>query len=144
MPVRRMAILVVLAAIFAMHGVPSTSADATADSTAAVAHAKTMAPAGGVGPLPAATSLGVGLAQGVAALPGEEMEGHGPSHTGAVHQWATCLAVLLLGLALLAVLLGRKPPGSLHHRTAAPSRGAPFWAGPARPPDLSALCLLRI
>ncbi|MFP5371807.1 MAG: hypothetical protein ACLGI3_13825, partial [Actinomycetes bacterium] len=81
----------------------------------------------------------------VAAQPSAAPIGeHNNAPRGAGHLWAVCLAVLAAGLAVLLTVLGsRLVPrwlaawkGSGSHTTGVP------WL--PRPPDLHALCLLRI
>jgi hypothetical protein len=81
----------------------------------------------------------------VAAVAAPVDAGHGGApHDWAAHLWTACLAVLAVALAVLLALLVPRlvqlgPPAPRNARTRA--RG---WLTPPRPPDLSALCLLRI
>jgi hypothetical protein len=145
--------LLMLAAVFAIHGLQCTSAaHGAADGpgqapTAAVAMtASTLADGHLAGA--AAPSLTDSLAgqrtvpdsPAVAATDaGHDTRPHGS--TG--HLWTLCLAVLAAGIAALLALLahgliGRAPPAL--RRACACARG---WCTPPRPPDLFALCLLR-
>jgi hypothetical protein len=152
--------LLMLTAVFAMHGVQCTAAADGAGSAATTAHVATTAHAGSVAmteltpgharpaaeaasfddPMPAHAATAT-----VAAVAAPVDAGHGGvPHDWAAHLWTACLAVLAVALAVLFALLvprlvqqGR--PGPRNARTRA--RG---WLTPPRPPDLSALCLLRI
>lgn len=158
MAVRGWTALLLLAAVFAMHGLQCLSAgtEHTAGHRAAAVAA---APAGLLegGSHPAMVDPGLDAHSGVddgphatvmvaAALSaGLLTADHGSMPAGAgVHLWALCLAVLAAGLAVLfALLLPRLltllPAAWARLRTHAS-------AGPAllRPPDLHVLCLLRI
>jgi hypothetical protein len=165
--------LLVLAAVFAMHGVQcttaaggaghaatpaghaATSAGHAADSvflamTALTGHGQATATAG-IGladPISAARLVGHGDSVPAAPVAGAAVvmaaAGHGGApHDAAGHLWTVCLAVLA---AALAVLLASLVPRSV--RLTPPALGCvrarlPSLA-PPRPPDLSALCLLRI
>jgi hypothetical protein len=153
--------LLMLTAVFAMHGVQCVGAADSAEPAATTAHVATTAHGGSVEMI--ALSPGrAGLAAGTAGVD-EPMPAHatptatvaavaalvdaghsGAPHDWAAHLWTACLAVLAAALAVLLALLVRRlvqqePPAL---RTA---RGrATGWLIPPRPPDLSALCLLRI
>lgn len=148
MPMRRMCVLLLLAAIFSMHGAQYVAADAgLRHAEVAVAQHGTQDPldAGSLsGSMTAfdqlqqaAPSLGA-TAMAMAGQPGS-------SHGVAAHVWSLCLAILYAGLILLAAasFLGRVAApvrrGVASHRSM--FRG---WSRLPRPPDLSALCLLRI
>jgi hypothetical protein len=141
--------LLLLAAVFAMHGLQCVASDPAMEhgssSLAAVpsvvgghAAAVHLAAAGMPDHVDVAAAAGVRDAAATAStgLPS-------PWHDA--HALAVCLAVLLAGLTILgavARLRGRAIPlvrGS-------PRRGRRFAAWPlrARPPDLAILCLLRI
>ena len=150
--------LLMLTAVFAMHGLQCTSAADGAGSAATTAHVATTAHAGPV----AMTALTAGQARtapgaasfdnsmpahpataAAVAAPVDAGHGGGP-HDWAAHRWTACLAVLAVALAVLLSLLvprlvqlGPPAPRSANTR-------AGRWVTPPRPPDLSALCLLRI
>ena len=155
--------LLLLTAVFAMHGLQCTTAG-TAHTTGHGAAPVAAAPAGPLeaGPHPGMASPGLeahssgydgdhGSAHDSAAmiatapLAGLLTADHGSAPAGAGgHLWALCLAVLAAGLAvLLALLLPRLltlPPAAWARlRTHASAALAPL-----RPPDLHSLCLLRI
>ncbi|MGY1820520.1 hypothetical protein [Geodermatophilus sp. SYSU D00079] len=146
--------VLVLAAVFAMHGVQCAAAlgDHATDhvSTAAPEPAVSLDRAPGGHPAamtvdaaehPAATGAVVVAAAPAALLAAD----HGSTPAGAVgHLWTLCLAVLAAGLVvLLALLLPRLltllPVAWARLRTHASAGLAPL-----RPPDLHSLCLLRI
>ncbi len=153
--------LLLLAAVFAMHGLQCTAAGtehAAGHGAAPVAAAPAALLDGG--PHPGAMSFGheanggdhasvPGAAAMVAAaaapLGGLLGAGNDTAPAGAGgHLWALCLAVLAAGLAvLLALLLPRLltllPAAGAGLRTHASTGLAPL-----RPPDLHALCLLQI
>ncbi|WP_409329510.1 hypothetical protein [Trujillonella humicola] len=165
MATRAWTALLLLAAVFAMHGLQCTAAgtDHLAGHGAAPI-AVTLAAPGDGGPHPGglssgATSAGLeahgghhgslsdatAMATVAAPLVGALTAGHGSAPAGpAGHLWTLCLAVLAVGLAvLLALLLPRLqtlPPAAWARlRTHAHTGLAPL-----RPPDLHSLCLLRI
>ncbi|TFV43961.1 DUF6153 family protein [Blastococcus sp. TF02A_35] len=151
---RRGWVLLLLAAVFAMHGLQCAAADSgTTTAGHGTVHTTPAEPdpvlhAAGVGPVmesaaamtaaPAAavvagTAIGMSLAAGHDSTP----------HT-AGHLWAVCLAVLAAGLAaMLLVLTGRLTEFRLPRTRRTP--GSPWaWLRPPRPPDLYSLCLMRI
>ena len=137
-PVRRTWVVVLLAAVLLMHGIPAM---APGEGSASSSHVEMSALPDGVGPLPLAAMPGAESA----AAHGEETTGRdSPSHPMSSHAWNACLAVLLVGMALLAAAIARglaRQP--LNHRTAAHPPVSTPWTTPPRPPDLSVLCLLR-
>ena len=150
---RRWAALLVLAAVFAVHGVQCTS---LAVDSAAHAHGPAHAAPLVLTPSATADDHGGGIAASapqhtVSLLPAAAGAatavvgaGHDTSPPGSAgHLWTLCLAVLAAGLAvLLAVLAARLVPLARRLALRAPVRG-PGWVAPPRPPDLFALCLLR-
>ena len=147
MTVRRLWVLLVLAAVFSMHGIGSISADR------------------GSAPRPAATAEdGVGVSDGSsmsmetsgahrvqltsASADSSVATGPGPvndqRHATAEHFLSVCLAVLLAGLLWFVPAASfSKVAGSVRGMEARP-RPDTGWFRPPRPPDLSSLCLLRI
>lgn len=146
MPTRRLWVLLLLAAIFSMHGAQYIAADA------GLRHAEASVAQHGIEEPLEAGSLSGSMAEseqpqqvdpplGAMARPGRP----GPSHDVAAHLWSLCLAIVYAGLILLAA-------ASLVGMVVAPVlRGVAShlslfkgWSRLPRPPDLSALCLLRI
>ena len=146
MPTRRLWVLLLLAAIFSMHGAQYIAADAGLRhaAVAVVQH-------GSEDPLDAVSLSGSmaadeQLQQAAPSLAATAMADQpGPGHGVAAHVWSLCLAILYGALILLAA-------GTLLRRVTAPVlRGIAShlslftgWSRLPRPPDLSALCLLRI
>lgn len=143
---RRLWVLLLLAAIFSMHGAQYIAADA------GLRHAEVAVAQHGVeDPLAAESpsgSMDAGgeLQQVTSSVEAGETAGQpSPGHGVAAHLWSLCLGILYAGLVLLAAV-------SLIGIVAAPVlRGVAShlslfggWARLPRPPDLSALCLLRI
>ena len=140
MSARLVWVLLLLAAVFSMHGVQCVAADADAGhgttSASTVIHAASAEPV-------RSTFMAVGH-QAFAAVPTAAPVSDGlPAH-GATY-WAVCLAVLLTGVVLLGLAALVRRASALVVRARAPS---PLWHTGwfrlPRPPDLSALCLLRI
>ena len=135
MLVRRTWIAALLAAVFLMHGIPSM---ATGGSAAPTAHAEMAGAAAVAGPSP------VDVDHGPEAGPvGQSADPGTPSHTMTTHLWSACLAVLLMGMALLPAAFARKLTPHPVHRVASQLQDSNPWTRPLRPPDLAALCLLR-
>ncbi|WP_138733824.1 DUF6153 family protein [Modestobacter excelsi] len=149
--------LLMLAAVFAMHGVQCAGAADSATSAATTVHVVTPAHSGSsamtaLAPGQALPAVGAARADDatsahttVAAAAVPVGAGHGSApHDWAAHLWTACLAVLAAALAVLLALLVprlvRLGPPALR----SPSARASGWLVPPRPPDLSALCLLRI
>ena len=146
MPTRRLWVLVLLAAIFSMHGAQYVVADA------GLRHAEVAVAQHGTedsldaGLLAGSMVAGDQLRQADPSPEAKVMAGQpGPGHGVAAHVWSLCLAILYAGVVLLAV-------ASLIGIVAAPVRRGVAsqlsmfkgWSRLPRPPDLSALCLLRI
>lgn len=149
MPVRRMLVLVVLAALFTMHGLqsmgmahpPGHAAGGTAPQviTAALDGATSIASDGVTGLQPVAES------RPSAAGTHDVMPGTAPGHGFAEHLWSLCLAVLLAGLTLVGALAAvRRAAATGFPDMVGWSRHLLARIGPLRPPDLASLCLLRI
>ncbi|WP_040339477.1 DUF6153 family protein [Candidatus Blastococcus massiliensis] len=133
-----MAVLILLAAVFSMHGIPFLGADSPTSETAAPTH---VAMAAATGTLSVAE---IDLFErGDAELLGDQ-QAPTESHGVAEHLWGACLAILLAGIALLAVVtsLRRRQAPPCARATGALSRPQQFLAA-IRPPDLSVLCVLR-
>ena len=146
MPTRRVWILLLLAAIFSMHGAQYVVAAAgIRHAEVAVAQHGTEDPLDAVS-LSRSMAADDQLQQADPSLAATAMADQpGPSHGVAAHVWSLCLAILYAGLILLAAagLLGRVtapvPRGIASHLSLFTG-----WSRLPRPPDLSALCLLRI
>jgi hypothetical protein len=145
--------VLVLAAVFAMHGAQCSAAAHDPAVHASAAHAIPVlhaAPAaGGAGtPVEAAmdsatmgsTVLTDTVVTAAAAAAGSDS---GPG-SWATHLWAVCLAVLAAGIAVLFALFTPRLVGLSSPALRRARARAPGWPIPPRPPDLSALCLLRI
>jgi hypothetical protein len=153
--------LLVLVGVFVVHGAQCAAADGAGHSSPA-AHSTVLAPTGsllhdvpmaaiavagtGIAPVgtaladsPPATHQAVGSPATIAAADSPTRDSHGT----AGDLWTVCLAVLAAALAvLLAALL---PHLRSVARLALPRVRARLRSpSPPRPPDLSALCLLRI
>ena len=147
--------LLLLAAVFALHGLQCTAA-ATEHTAGHGAAAVAASPAGlpGGGSHSGATSPGLeahtsvhDTVEMVAAAPlaGLLAAGHASAPAGAGgHLWTLCLAVLAAGLAALLALLLPHLLTLLPAAWAPPRAHAPAGLALLRPPDLHALCLLRI
>lgn len=142
MPSRRWWIVVVLAAVFSMHGVVLVT---TAGDAPAVAAQHAMAGPATVVPLSdAASGFLAGPAVDAVAAAEEPMQDTDPGHGVGAHLWSLCLAILagltLLGALVLTARVSAANPATVGSLT----RRARRWPGPPRPPDLARLCLLRI
>jgi hypothetical protein len=148
-------VLLLLAAVFAMHGLQCAGADSAAPSGAHGAiHGVTAAEPDPmlhlVGPVVAMASADHLTAPTPAAAVTAATVGiplgadHDSTPQGAGHLWALCLAVLAAGLAVLLRALVRRSPAI---RLPLPRRvtgKAWEWLSPPPPPDLYSLCLMRI
>ena len=157
--------LLLLAAVFAMHGLQCTAAGAdhaAGHGAAAVA----LAPAGlldggahtsasstptdahgahpDTTPMIVAAAPPAGLLAAAAPPASLLAAGHDstPAEPGG-HLWTLCLAVLAAGLAVLLTLLLPRTPALLDPPWARLRTRLPAGLAPLRPPDLHALCLLR-
>lgn len=139
--------VLLLFAVLAMHGLQCGSgADGDAHTGAAPLVAVTASPAGDPHLAHAASTPSTPLLDGHdgATAPVPDGEHSNAPVQGAGHLWAVCLAVLAAGLALLLALV---PPRLLAPApaTLVSSLTRALGASPlGRPPDLHALCLLRI
>lgn len=144
MPTWRWWIVVVLAAVFSMHGVLLVSPSAGSGVIGAVAaqHEMTGATLEGPGDTPGTGPPGPGvhvMPSADAPMPDPE-SGHGAG----AHLWSLCLAILA-GMALLGALVLLRRVVAADAGTVAPMvRRMRRWAALLRPPDLAALCLLRL
>jgi hypothetical protein len=137
--------LLLLAAVFSMHGVQCVTADAgvghgTPEAVLTVSgleqgHLLVVA-------IDAVDHQVTGAPLGMTAVAGTSQDGL-PVH-GATFR-AVCLAVLLTGVVLLGVAsLIRKAPVLVVRARAPSALWHTGWSRLPRPPDLSALCRLRI
>ncbi|MGY2004454.1 DUF6153 family protein [Blastococcus sp. SYSU DS1024] len=145
MRTRRWTALVLLAAVFALHGVQclagSTDLHAGHAGPAGMAAHPADQP-GGVVVTSGGSVPGHPAASSAAALAGAGHEGAPDGTAG--HLWTVCLAVLAAGLALLLAVLAPRPARVVPRGLARARARAAAGSLPLRPPDLSALCLLRI
>ena len=144
---RRILSGLVLAAVFAMHGVPLLATDGGPHGMAASSESVMAMSAPAAAASAAETALLPSLphAQSKAGLSDQS---HGaplmPDQGSHMHLWAACLAVLLAGMTLLvsAALLRRAEVAPVRGPTAR-LRWPSGWVHLPRPPDLFELCLLR-
>ena len=142
---RPMWVLLVLSAVFSMHGLPAMAVAIQPDTGSA--HVQTPVAAGEavrdlLPGVPAAHPGGDAATTGPASAP----VGQESPRSGAAHAETPCLGVLVAGLTLLgALLLARRVTASAARGGAfGPTLSWPVQARPLRPPDLAVLCLLRI
>lgn len=138
--------LLVLSAVFVMHGVPSLNAPAEHAGLAQAPQALVQSSTDAPGVYAQVHDAAPSVVTPADRLTPSAIVDDSPSHPGmAAHVWAACLAVLLLGVALLgAHALVRGSVKAFGQQILLRGRRT-LWALPvARPPDLSALCLLRI
>lgn len=154
MPVRRLWVLLVLAAVFSMHGLQCLAGNSALDHNAvpalaasSVGDASTTTHAAGViaaAASPGTTAAHAALELAAAFSPANLLVSHPPAHDPHLLS-AVCLAVLLTGLTILtAVALRRWVAVQFVRGSPSISRSLTGWPIQPRPPDLSALCLLRI
>ena len=149
MAARQLGILLLLAAVFSMHSIAFASAEpGAAQRPAATADHGT----GGA----ASDSVTLQLSGASAVLSPEHLASSAlaaadpmppgvPIHDMATHFLAVCLAVLLAGLGWLIYKVRAPDVATPVVRCAGPRPRLDMgWFRPPRPPDLSALCLLRI
>ena len=152
---RRGWVLLLLAAVFTMHGLQCAGADSGASSGAhGTVHTSAAAEPDPVlhlvGPGAAMASADDMAASPLAAAVTAATVGvplgadHDSSPHGAGHLWALCLAVLAAGLAALLLTLARRLPEIRLPLLRRAIEQASGWLSPPRPPDLHSLCLLRI
>ncbi|WP_147252394.1 DUF6153 family protein [Blastococcus sp. TF02A-30] len=151
---RRGWVLLLLAAVFAMHGLQCAAADSgTTTAAHGTVHTTPAQPdpvLHAVGPgmvmesAAAMTAAAPAAVVAGAAIGASLTEGHDGAPHPAGHLWALCLAVLAAGLAaILLVLTGRL--GEFRLPLTRRTTGGPWaWLRPPRPPDLYSLCLMRI
>ncbi|TFV91128.1 DUF6153 family protein [Blastococcus sp. CT_GayMR16] len=135
--------LLLLAAVLSMHGIPAMAAEGS------TAPAMTHAPYASATSAVADSVAGLSADDGAAVHPfvaGDVApDGQSAPHEMAMHAFAACLAVILAGIGLLTAAIFARRGDMAAVRTVL--GGVPWargWFRPPRPPDLSALCLLRI
>jgi hypothetical protein len=147
--------VLVLAAVFAMHGgqcsatahepaahaspVHASPASHDAASSALAAVADSAGPVGDQRSPGHAAAAPVGPQGATAAAAGS---GSGPG-SWAAHLWTVCLAVLAAGLAVLLAVAARRLTLMATAALVAARSRVPGWLLPAHPPDLHVLCVLR-
>ena len=149
---RRGWVLLLLAAVFTMHGLQCAGADGAAPPVAhgavhAVADAGPDPVLHVAGPVAAMASAdhmtGTPLAAANTAATGSVPPDHDSSRHGAGHLWALCLAVLAAGLAVLLLALVRRSTAIRLPLLRRATGQAWEWLSPPQPPDLYSLCLMR-
>jgi hypothetical protein len=147
--------LLMMAAVFAMHGLQCSTAAADAPHTStpmaepAAADQPMSSASAGSASDPGAAHLSTvpatvdhtGAVPTTAAPPAA---GHDPTpHSTAGHLWSLCLGVLAAGIAVLLTLVGTRLVQLTPHALSHPRARSTGRLSPARPPDLSVLCILR-
>lgn len=140
---RQLAVLLLLTAVFSMHGAQYASAAVHDPAAASADPASDAAAVAEVDPAPSAQTTTM-MALGSAAVAAAVVVGTMPDHGIPAHVWSLCLAVLLAGVALIGALVARRTGDVLVPPSSSGSRGPLLSAPPPRPPELSVLCLLRI
>ena len=149
---RRLWALTLLAAVFVMHGVPFLGG--AGDHGGALIHQEVQGRSGTAdlmsglsmspGSVLAASPVMAAAAEQLTVLADDGGAGAPDDGMGS-HLWAACLAVLLIGVVLLgAGVLARTRAASPFDGVRAAGLRLGQRALVERPPDLSALCLLRI
>lgn len=147
---RLWAALLLLAAVFAMHGIQCAAAGSAPEHgfTSLGEAASVGVPVASIHVGPVADAMpdhGHGAATQMADADGATGSSGLPAPWHDAHLLAVCLAVLLAGLmALGAVVLRRGVAIPPVRGSPTPSRWPTGWSRQPRPPTLSALCLLRI
>jgi hypothetical protein len=158
---RRGWVLVLLAAVFSMHGLQCVAADSgapawahgTGHSVAAVGPDDVLHLVGSDAAMVSVGNMSVSAgdmsappaAAVTAAMVGVPLGwSHDSSPHGSGHLWAWCLAILAAGLAALLLALIGSLPGIRLPRPRRVTGRAWAWLSPPRPPDLYSLCLMRI
>ena len=144
MPSRRWWIVVLLTAVFSMHGVLLISPSGGEAPGGAGAAQHEMAESSAAESLPDVAGVSLSGSEGALATSGEPLPATDPGHGIGAHLWSLCLAVLA-GMALLgALMVAGRLTAAIAGTAVRLLRGIGRWPGPPRPPDLAALCLLRI
>ena len=138
----RIGVLLVLTALFWMHGFQSMAVDNAHADMASVPVLTLPASAAPTSP-PIVSDDHLRSVSTTLGPTAADQESPAP---GAAHALAACLAVLATGLTFLGALRHLRKSGASVSRDAAPDRRR-SWAARVqrlRPPDLAVLCLLRI
>lgn len=144
--------LLLLAAVFAMHGLQCTAAVGTAHAAGHGAATVALTPAGllDAGAVSTATDAHgathgtTSMVAAAAPAAGLLAAGHDGTPAGpGGHLWTLCLAVLAAGLAVLLAVLVPRAGALLIPAWARLRMRLPSGLAPSRPPSLHALCLLR-
>ena len=135
-------VLLLLAALFSMHGISSLPGDVGMSEATTASHSVLEVAADGLAlSSPALTAVLDEPMDGS----GESHHGDPVSHTMTGHLWSLCLAVLLAGAALFVFMRpGRSSPAEQALFGPRRVRRPAGLVAILRPPDLSVLCLLRI
>lgn len=145
--VRRLGVVLVLLALLSMHGLQYLSVVPAADRpvTASVAHGIEAATSAlGTDPFGLADELVTTVAAGGTLAESGPLMASMPGHGIPAHVWSLCLAVLLVAFAVLGAMYGLRSTTAPGGGAVSCPRGPVRPSSPPRPPDLSALCLLRI
>jgi hypothetical protein len=157
MTARLWTVLLVLAGVFAVHGLQCASSHAAGHAAGpAIGAPHAVAFTAGIVDAPgghlAVAGADAGTAHHPTAAPTPagatapaSPTGHdSTSEQSAGHLWSLCLAVLVGGLAALLPLLASRPSAPAAPALRRALHRTRSWSAPLRPPDLAALCLLRI
>ncbi|MGY1842773.1 hypothetical protein [Modestobacter sp. SYSU DS0875] len=154
MAVRVWTVLLVMAGVFAMHGLQCATAHDVDHGSGLHPAATTLAtaPATAAAERPALVHAGARTGHGTAGGPVAAADLTAPSVVEHEHTpgsptgqlWSLCLAVLAAGIAALCPLLAPRLLSVAARLPAQVCSRVGSWPAPLRPPDLSALCLLRI
>jgi hypothetical protein len=139
--------VLVLFALISMHGLQYLSVGPTSDrpASASPAHGMEVATDGsGADPVGRADGPVTTGADGGALAESRPLVGNMPGHGMPAHVWSLCLAVLLVAFAVLGAVYSLRSMTAQADGAAAVPRGSVRPSRPSRPPNLSALCVLRI
>lgn len=145
----RVLALLVLAAVFSMHGLQCVAGDPGESHGDMTSIQGTMSAGSDAAAILVSSAgdviKGNGAHLGAMAVEGMPTTGQTPFHS-AVHALVVCVAVLLAGFAVLGALLVLRRSAQLTDRGPVRIRARSWWTSTQllRPPDLASLCLLRI
>ena len=148
MSARRMWALLLLAAVFYMHGVQCMATDVAGHGMTGAGHVPSavseQAPElhSTLAAAPTLSAAAVAVQTTIAVAADISPDGFPPHGSALI---AVCLTMVLTGVSALAAaaLIGRAPASIVRARATSPLWHT-GWSRVPRPPDLSALCLLRI
>ena len=145
---RGLGILLLLVAVLSMHGLQYLSAG-TGPSAPVTANADHALDTGAVtalvlAPVVLSDDAATMVAREGAAATSAMANGALPGHGIPAHLWSLCLAVLLAGLTTFGAAVARRARAVPARAPASRTRETLSRTRLPRPPDLSALCLLRI